>query len=72
MSSMAYENLKGEEDHERMEIDDEKFEYNFRGYPDPDEIQEGYENGPLYPQADIDLNKIIKTVVERAEDYSEW
>lgn len=30
MSSMAYENLKGEKDNQRMEIDETKFEDNFK------------------------------------------
>ena len=72
MSSMAYENLKDEKDNKKIEIDEEKFTQNFRSFPDLDEVKKGYEIGPLYPQADIGLEEIIKQVSEKGEYDSKW
>ena len=72
MSSMAYENLKDEKNKKRMEIDQQKFNHNFRNHPELDEVEKGYKNGPLFPQADISLKEIIERVREKSEFYTEW
>ena len=72
MSSMAYENSKSENDNQRMEIDREKFRDNFTSMPMPDEVEKGYDTGPLFPQADIDLRKIVKEASKRELCDSKW
>ena len=72
MSSMAYEDLKGGKNHRIMEIDEKKFENNFRAHPSEEEIQSGFRTGPCFPQVEIDWNKIIKRVSEKEQLDSTW
>ena len=66
MSSMAYVDLKDD----KMEVDEQKFEDNFRALPSPSERNEGYKIGPLFPQVEIDWKKMITKL--REEYDSKW
>ena len=68
MSSMAYEDIEND----KMEVDEKKFEDNFRALPSLKELNEGFKIGPRFPQAQIDWDKMIKKLSEREEYDSTW
>ena len=69
MSSMAYEDIKSD----KMEVDEKKFEDNFRALPSGKEYKnEGYKIGPRFPQVEINWKQMIKKLSEREEYDSTW
>ena len=68
MSSMAYEDIKSD----KMEVDEKKFEDNFRALPSEKELNEGYKIGPRFPQVEINWKQMIKKLSEREEYDSTW
>ena len=68
MSSMAYEDIKND----KMEVDEQKFDDNFRALPSREELKTGYKIGPRFPQVKIDWEKMIEKLSEREEYDSTW
>ena len=68
MSSMAYEDIEND----KMEVDEKKFEDNFRALPSLKELNKGYKIGPRFPQVQIDWDKMIQKLSEREEYDSTW
>ena len=73
MSSMAYENLKGEKDNQKMEIDETKFEDNFKlkvSRPiKSSQLFELWNINPyqiilkIFPQSDTDKAKLSEVLI---------